>query len=191
MIAALVLAAGGSTRLGRPKQSLRVGGGTLLRRTVRAALDGGCRPVVVVLGCGAGDLQDEVAGVDVQRVLNRGWREGIASSIRAGVAAVRDRAVPGDGVLLMVCDQPLLSADVVRRVRESFDGRPGRRVACAYGGTVGVPALFEFSLFERLSALQGDRGAKPLLEEAGDELVRVSWPDGAVEIDRPEDLERL
>ena len=191
MIAAVLLAAGGSSRMGRAKQSLRYRGRTLLRHSVDAASDGGCDPVVVVLGCGADDLRTELAGLPVTIAVNERWNEGIGGSVRRGVETVISSSQPVDGVLLMLCDQPQVTADVVRRVRESYDGRAGRCVACEYAGTVGPPAIFDRSWFGHLLRLEGDRGAKPVLVEAGDLLVRVPWPEGAVEINRPEDYDTL
>lgn len=191
MIGAVVLAAGGSSRMGRPKQLLRLGGTSLLRRTVDAALEAGCRPVVVVLGAEAGRSRAEVDGLPVNVVVNEEWREGMASSIRAGIEALIEADLRVAAALLLVCDQPRLSGALLRRVCERFDGRAGRCVACAYAGTVGVPALFERALFDRLARLEGDRGAKELLHQAGDDLLTVPWPDGALEIDRPEEYESL
>jgi molybdenum cofactor cytidylyltransferase len=191
MIAALILAAGGSSRLGQPKQLLRYRGRTLVRNVAQAALDAGCRPVLVVLGAAADEVGSELNDLDVQVVLNTNWHEGMAASIRCGVQALPRGEQAIEAVVLTVCDQPLLSATVLRRVCAAYDGAPGRRVACEYAGTVGVPALFERSLFDELLALQGDTGAKSLLQAAGADLIRVSWPEGAIEVDRPGDLKRL
>jgi molybdenum cofactor cytidylyltransferase len=191
MIAALVLAAGGSSRLGRPKQALRHRGRSLLRRAIDAALGAGCAPVIVVLGSGAERLREETDPLPVEVVVNRRWAEGMAGSIRSGVEAIRAGHPTVDAILLLVCDQPHLTAAVAGRVCAAFDGRPGRRVACEYGETVGPPALFESSLAERLLGLEGDRGAKQLLLEAEADLVRIPWPAGALEVDRPADLRLL
>jgi len=147
--------------------------------------------VVVVLGAGADRLRGELEGLPVTRVLNERWSDGMAGSIRVGVREVQREGDPPDAVLLLLCDQPHLSADVVRRVLAMFDGREGSCVACEYGGTVGPPALFERSWLDRLLRLQGDHGAKQLLRDAGEALVRVPWPEGAVDLDRPEDLDAL
>lgn len=191
MIAAVLLAAGGSSRIGRPKQALRFQGQSLLRRAAEAATGGGCAPVVVVLGAGADRLRGELNGLPVTEVLNERWSDGMAGSIRLGVEAVLRGGDPVDGLLLLLCDQPHLTSGVVRRILAAFDGRPGRCVACEYEGTVGPPALFERSWFQSLCLLGGDRGAKQLLRDAGDALISVPWPEGAVDIDRPEDLDAL
>jgi molybdenum cofactor cytidylyltransferase len=191
VIAALILAAGESARLGRPKQLLPYRGRTLLRHVVECAAAGGCDPVLVVLGARADELLGRLEGTAAHRVLNEAWREGIGSSVRTGVAAVRHRWPDASAVLLLTCDQPRITPDLVRRIGERFDRAEGRIVACEYAGTIGVPALFERSLFPELLALSGSTGAKPVLEAHPTDVVRLPWPDGAKDIDRPEDLQLL
>jgi molybdenum cofactor cytidylyltransferase len=81
----------------------------------------------------------------------------------------------------------LLTPDVIRELCDAFDGAEGRMVACEYAGTFGVPALFERSRFGELLQLKGDRGAKRVLARHPEDVLRVPWPDGAVDIDRPGD----
>jgi molybdenum cofactor cytidylyltransferase len=191
VIAAVILAAGESARLGRPKQLLPYRGRTLLRHVVECAAAGGCDPVLVVLGARADELLGELEGTRAHRVLNDAWRQGIGSSVRAGVAAVRREWPDSNAVLLLTCDQPRITADLVRRIGERFDRSDARIVACEYAGTVGVPALFGRSLFPELLALSGSTGAKPVLEAHATDVVGLPWPDGAIDIDRPEDLRLL
>ena len=191
MIAAVLLAAGGSSRLGRSKQLVRYRGRTLLRRAAEAALDGGCDRVIVVLGADAERLREELDGLSVTPLLNERWSEGMAGSIRVGVEEVLRGDEPAEGVLLLLCDQPHLSAVVVGRVLAAFDGRPDRCVACEYDQTVGPPTLFGRDWHNALLRLEGDHGAKRLLRDAGEALVRVPWPDGAVDIDRSADVDCL
>ena len=188
MIVAVVLAAGESARLGRPKQLVEHRGRSLLRHTVESATAGGCDPVVVVLGYRAGDLRLEVESTGARIVVNAAWREGMASSIRTAVRSLPQLAPGARGVLLMTCDQLRIDPDVVRLLRERFDGSPGRMVACEYADTVGVPALFERSRFADLGRLRGPGGARQILLSDPDRLVRVPWPAGAVDVDREKDL---
>jgi molybdenum cofactor cytidylyltransferase len=191
VIAAVVLAAGESSRLGRPKQALPHRGRSLLRHTVECAVAAGCDPVLVVLGARAGELGAELDGTPARTVTNEDWREGIGSSVRAGVAAVERERPDARAVLLLVCDQPRLTPQVLRRLLERFRAAGPRIVACEYAGTVGVPALFERALFPELLELSGPTGAKPLLRTHAEEVVRLAWPDGDVDVDRPGDLDRL
>jgi molybdenum cofactor cytidylyltransferase len=191
LIAAIILAAGESARLGRPKQLLPFRGRSLLRHVIDCATEGGCDPVLVVLGARAEEMRAELEGSAAQRVLNAAWRQGIGSSVRTGVAAVRQRWPAASAVLLLTCDQPRITPQLVRRICDRFDRADARIVACEYAGTIGVPALFERSLFPELLALPGTTGAKPVLEAHPTEVVRLAWPDGAEDIDRPEDLRLL
>jgi len=188
MIAAVVLAAGASTRLGRPKQLLLYQGSSLLRRTVDCAADAGYGPVIVVVGAVADAVSAEVEGLPVEVVRNDAWQEGMGSSIRAGVQIVKERLPRIRAVVLLACDQPLLTPGILRDLGDGFDGVAGRMVACEYAGTVGVPALFERSRFEDLLKLRGPGGAKSVLEAHPSDVVRFPWPDGSIDIDRPEDL---
>ncbi len=90
--------------------------------------------------------------------------------------------------MLLTYDQPGIEAEIVRRILERFDGAPGRLVACEYADTLGVPAVFERSLFPDLCALSGPGGAKSVLQAHHDDLLRFPWPDGAWDVDRAEDL---
>jgi molybdenum cofactor cytidylyltransferase len=187
MIAALILAAGASSRMGRPKQLLTFHGRPLLRHAIDAALGGGCRPVIVVIGAHAGLLQAEFRSLPVEFCFNENWEGGLAESIRCGVAALRAHGEQLRAALLMAGDQPLVSATLVSRLCDAFDGARGRMVACEYAGTVGIPALFEISCFDRLLELRGDRGAKSVLLAEPGMLLRCPWPEGACDINTPED----
>ncbi len=194
MIAAVILAAGASSRFGSPKGLLEFEGRTLLSRTIRCARKGGCDPVVLVLGADAERCRGEAVGDQVQVVVNPEWDEGMGSSIRAGISALAGRAEIR-GALLLTCDQPLLTSSLVVDLRTAFEDlaadSPRSAVVCGYAGTRGIPALFGASVFAALQRLRGDRGAKTVLDQEVDQVCVIEWPDGAVDIDRPEDYEDL
>ena len=177
-IPAIILAAGASRRLGRPKQLVLHQGETLLRRAVAAA--SACAPVVVVTGCGSEAMAAELAGLGVEVVFNPRWEEGMASSIRAGVKALPP-GVPG--ALFLVCDQPAVDAALVAKLLAAWKGEP---VACAYGGVRGIPAILPARVFPGLLALEGDRGARGFLQ--GEDVVEVPFEQGAWDVDEPGDL---
>jgi molybdenum cofactor cytidylyltransferase len=191
LIAAVILAAGASARLGRPKQLLAYRGRTLLRHVVDCAAAGGCDPVLVVLGAHADAVRAELEETTAHAVRNDAWRQGVGSSVRAGVDAVQRGWQDASAVLLLTCDQPRLTPELVRRLRERFVRTAARIVACEYAGIVGVPALFARSLFPELLALPGPTGAKPVLQAHAREVVGFAWPDGAADVDTPEDLSLL
>jgi molybdenum cofactor cytidylyltransferase len=181
-VPAVILAAGASRRLGTPKQLVAWGGDSLLRRIVRTALAGD-GPVTVVTGFRAPDMAAHLAGLPVKVVVNPQWEEGMASSVRAGVASLE----PGvSGVLLLLCDQPGVDPALLARLQDAHRADPQAVAACGYGGTRGTPALFPARAFPALLALRGDRGARSLL--TGPEVVVVPFPEGGLDVDRPEDL---
>jgi len=190
VIAGVVLAAGGSVRLGRPKALVEIGGRPLVLRAAEAVLGGGCAPVVVVVGAEAAGVRSVLAATGVRIVVHEGWARGIAGSIRAGVAVVEPHPEV-EAVLLAVCDQPALDAVVIRRLLDAWRARPAGRslAACAYAGTLASPAVFPRARFADLAALRGDRGAASLLRRDRSAVVPVPWPDGARDVDRPEDVE--
>ena len=181
MTAAVILAAGASTRLGESKQLLELGGKTLLERAVETALSAGCDPVVVVLGANAGRI---AAGSDLRRawvVVNAGWAEGMGSSVRAGVELVQGFATVG-GLVLMTCDMPgVLSAHLARLV-----GEGAATVASRYAGRAAVPAYFPRGSFAGLLQLEGDAGARTML----DGVKTVDLVGGEMDVDTPADAER-
>jgi molybdenum cofactor cytidylyltransferase len=192
VVDAILLAAGPSSRLGRPKQLLPFAGGTLLERA-GAALQGATpRRLIVVLGAGAAEVLAglEAASFPFEAVENRAWRSGLGSSIRAGLAAL-DREPPADGVLLGVCDQPLVPAAHFTRLRDAFSSSPDSVVASAYGGTAGVPAVFPRALFTELRALPAAWGAKTVIVRQGARVLRVPCAEAAFDIDTAADYGSL
>lgn len=195
-VGAVVLAAGASTRLGHPKQLVHHDGEPLVRRAARVALAAGASPVVVVLGAHADRIApalDGVAGLTV--VTHARWRDGLASSLTAGLAALRtledrDGHPPVDGVLLTVCDQPLVDVVAVTELLAVFTGRGGV-VAAAYAGTVGVPAVIGRDHLAALRDLAGDGGAGRWLRAHPALVTPVPLPAAAVDVDTAADVEQL
>jgi molybdenum cofactor cytidylyltransferase len=188
---AIILAAGASTRMGTNKQLLMVDGRPLVVRAVEAALEGGLWPVIVVLGANAAEIRPVLARHTVLPVENAAWPEGMASSVRAGIGALRQFSRDMDGVLLAVCDQPGFTPEVVRRLRAARETSGRSMAAASYAGQVGVPALFSQQHFPALAALTGEQGARVLLQQGGDDVAAVDMPPLALDLDTPEDVRRL
>lgn len=188
-IAAVVLAAGASTRLGKPKQLIEIEGERLLCRTVRLALEAGCAPVFVVLGYEAERMQAELDGLTATAVVNGTWTEGMGSSLRRGMEAVCAMETPPAAVLLLVCDQPRLTVEHLRKLLAEQGADEERITASEYAGRAGVPAVFGRRYFAELLAVEGDRGAREVIQRHTDRIRTVWWPDGERDLDRPEDLE--
>lgn len=190
--AAVILAAGGSRRLQQPKQLVRLEGETLLSRAIGAAMEAGAHPVVVVLGARFELIHASMARGEVLVVRNEAWEQGIASSIRAGLEALAASESENDGVLLMTCDQPRVTAGHLRALLDGFDEHGAEViVASAYGGTVGVPAVFPAQVYPELMKLQGDQGARKIIAQPPCRVVQIGLPGGEVDVDLPEDLARL
>lgn len=180
-IAGVVLAAGASRRLGSPKQLQMLHGKPLLYRAVRVAAEAGCSPVVVVLGAEAEKIRAACPLDDVVVVINGGWEEGMASSLRLGVETCRLIARQAEGLIVMTCDQPAMTADHLRELMQRKSATASR-----YGGRNGVPAFFPASDFDALLKLRGDTGARDLIANA----EAIDLEGGEVDIDTVEDMER-
>ena len=182
-IACAVLAAGGSTRMGSPKQLLALDGQPLIARVLCAAAF--LSDVAVVLGAHAQEIARAVEGHHILH--NPRWSLGMGTSVHTAVHWAQQ--LDADGLLLCTCDQVLISRAHLERLVEAFT-RTGTTVASHYSGAPGVPALIEARYFERLLQIQGDRGAGPLLR-SGIGLTSIDWPEGAVDLDTPEDVARF
>ena len=180
-IPAVILAAGASTRLGSPKQLAMLGDETLLQRAIRVAREAGCAPLIVVLGAEATRVLLDGLPDDTVPVINEQWEEGMASSIRLGVRACGIIAKGAEGVVLMTCDQPAVTSKHLQWLMLRVEIKASR-----YAGRNGVPAFFPKKSFNTLMALEGDAGARALLENARYEELE----GGDLDVDTEEDLAR-
>jgi molybdenum cofactor cytidylyltransferase len=185
----IILAAGASRRLGQPKQLARVAGETLLGRTVRVVRESGAQPVFVVVGAYCERILAAVDLTGTHSILNPEWEQGIASSIRAGVTGLL-RELPGAAaVLLLVCDQPRLTAEHLRALVATMEGRMEPViVASCYAGVTGIPAIFPRSEFAQLLGLRGDAGARSLLRNPRCAMMTVAFEGGEMDVDTEADL---
>lgn len=191
-VAALILAAGGSRRLGRPKQLLEFEGETLLARTVRLSSHSGAFPVLAVLGSSADQIVASVHSTAVQFVMNQDWEQGIAASIHAGLHALEELAPATQGVILLTCDQPRLTAEHLESMLQEFLESKGEAIiASAYAGTLGTPVIFPREDFAGLYTLKGDQGARSLLKGNRRVIREIPLPGGEIDIDHPADLDLL
>lgn len=186
-VGCVVLAAGGSSRFGSPKQLEEMDGETLVHRAARAAVESGAKVVVLVAGASFDEVKASVSDLDsVIVVFNPHWRDGLASSLRAGLHAISSHASI-DGVLLTLADQPLVQSESLRKLVELFDDAH-RIVAASHESSPGVPALIGIEFVNDLRELEGDRGARSWLVEHKDIVTLVEMPEAAADVDAPADL---
>lgn len=186
-IVCVVLAAGGSRRLGRPKQLLLYRGVPLVRHVASQVLKMPFAASAIVLGAAQRAVDEALGALTIERLANPGWSAGLASSVRvaAGWAAARGAAA----LVLVLADQPFLDAAHLERLVGAW-GADAPVVASEYGSLRALPALFDASRFRALGALEGDRGAARILRD-DPAVVRIPWPEGLVDVDTEEDARAL
>jgi molybdenum cofactor cytidylyltransferase len=190
-VAGVVLAAGGSTRFGKPKQFALFQGETFIRRIAAAAIEAGCAPVVVVTGEDSAQVTLELTGLAVSIAINPRWPSGLGSSIGVGVQRAIDLVADLDASLLLTCDQPFVSAPVLAQIIQLRLTSAKPIVASAYATTLGIPALFDRSCFPDLLRLEGDSGAKKIILARPHDVVPFDFPAGEIDIDTATDYEKL
>jgi molybdenum cofactor cytidylyltransferase len=189
--AAVLLAAGASTRLGQPKQLVLLNGESLLRRTARLALEAGCSPVFVVLGFQPQQMRPELETLPVQITVNPQWQEGMGSSLRCGMTALCEARPQPQAVLVLVCDQPRLSLNHLQELLARHKAVATLITASVYATRTGVPAIFSASLYPELLATAGEQGARNLIRAHAAEVQGIPWPEGELDLDLPEDLNHI
>jgi molybdenum cofactor cytidylyltransferase len=190
-IGVILLGAGASSRLGNPKQLLLYDGQTLLQHSLQVADASDAHPVVLVLGAHADSIKEEIDGISAHTVLNAEWKEGMASSIKCGVQKLVDINPNTEGAVLMVCDQPFVSASLLNEMVHAYKQSGKQIITCTYANTFGPPTLFHKSIFPELLQLKGDVGARSILALNADKVELVLFPEGNLDIDTQEDYERL
>ena len=196
VIAAVVLAAGRSTRFsggaeGVTKLVAQVDGAPLVRRVAEAAADSGARPVIVVTGHARDAVMAALAGLDFREARNPDFASGIASSVKAGLAALPSSC---DGALIFLADMPRVTAQLARELIDAFRADPDLdAVAPLVEGRRGNPVLLARGLFAEAMQLAGDEGARKLLMRANVRVAEIAVGDkgAALDVDTPEALDAL
>lgn len=189
--AVIILAAGSSSRLGRPKQLLPFNGKSLLENAIDVANDSIGEPVIVILGSNAEILEKEILEKKVHTEENREWQEGMASSVRCGISALMRIAPAVDAAIIMVCDQPFVSPELLNELINQQKNTGKLIVTSQYENAIGPPALFYKTIFPELLKLKGDAGARKIIEQRKDDVATVSFKKGNIDIDTETDYKNL
>jgi xanthine dehydrogenase accessory factor len=182
----VILAAGGSTRMGEPKQLLDIDGRTLLRRAAAVALEAGCGPVAVVVGANADRMRAELAGLPVRIVRNDEWSAGLSTSVKAGLAALESEV---ENVLFVPCDLPGVDATVLTTLIAARERTGKPLIVSGYAGAWGSPMLVARSHWPQVRELTGDRGAQKVAYAHADDVECVPFARGSFDIDTPADYD--
>jgi len=189
--AIIVLAAGSSSRLGRPKQLINFQGKSLLQHAVDEALQTSLQPIIVVVGGHDDAIIKTLKEAKVTIIKNLNWKEGISSSIRCGLEALLEINPIIDGVIFMVCDQPHVTKFLLESLLKEQQKFGQPIVASTYENIQGTPVLFHKCFFSQLMELTGDTGARKLIKQNSEKASSVPFPKGAIDIDTLEDYEKL
>ncbi|MFL0684411.1 MAG: NTP transferase domain-containing protein [Algoriphagus aquaeductus] len=186
----IILAAGSSSRLGRPKQLIEFQGKNFIQKAIKEAKKSKADSFVVVLGWNPDLIKTGFDSDKIPYVINENWEEGMASSMQAGLRFLIEKEHP-DQVILMLVDQPFVDSKLLDRLILEKENSGKGIVACSYLKTLGVPAIFDQSYFEEMLKLKGSEGAKKVIMKNSADVYAIDFPLGAVDLDTEGDLERL
>lgn len=190
-IAAIILAAGASTRMGASKQMLQVNGEYLLTRTIKTTEGAIIDHIVVVLGARDALHRTIISNQQVNVVTNEAWAAGMGSSIKSGLQSLLSEHPDLDAVIILVCDQPMLTSEIIAGIISTFHTTKKPIVASGYSASAGVPALFARSYFDKLNQLPDDQGAKKVILQNSADVVVVPFPGGEIDLDTMEDYQKF
>lgn len=187
----IILAAGQSARLGRPKQLIKYRNKTLLKHIADEAFASVGEKLLIVLGAYKELLTAELDEQNVNLIYNEDWQSGMASSVVSGLSGLLAIYPDIDGVIFTVCDQPFVSSQLFNVLIAKHQQTNSGIVASYYNDTAGVPALFSKKYFNELLTLSGEEGARKLFKLHKEDLQQVNFPEGAIDIDTEDDVLKL
>ena len=186
-ISIVILAAGSSSRMGQPKQLLPFNGFSLLEQAVITAKNSKADHVLVVLGSGATENKKAIKHLSVETILHDRWAEGMGSSLKKGLTECLKKFQETKAILVMVCDQPKLTTNHLNALIDTYSKTQNIVVASRYASTVGVPAIFDHSLFGDILRVDNHQGAKSIILKHQTNLMAVDLKGGEIDLDTPED----
>ncbi len=189
-ISIIILGAGSSSRMGQPKQRITLNGYPLLAQAVITAKNSAASHVLVVLGSGAVENKQVIENLGVEIVFHDGWAEGMGSSLKKGLTSCQEKFPETQAILVMVCDQPSITTQHLNTLMDTYTKTQKSVVASHYALTLGVPAVFDGSLFPEILHMANDQGAKNIILNNQAKRVAIDLPGGEIDLDTPEDLKR-
>ncbi|MFK7926003.1 MAG: NTP transferase domain-containing protein [Bacteroidia bacterium] len=188
MIVGILLAAGEASRMGQPKQLLTYQGQTFIHHAVMSLLHAPCDRIIVVLGAHDDSVRPGLTHLPVKIMYNPDWKEGMSSSIKAGMSLVPENA---DAVMISLVDQPKVDANWFSKMLVARKQKEAKLVVTDYGEKLGVPALFSTPWLPSLRSLQGEYGARDLIRNNAEQALALKFEAAAQDIDTPEDYQQL
>ena len=189
--AVIILAAGESSRMGQPKQLLPYLETTLLERAFETACSLAGARVCIVLGSGAETILPIIANASENIIINKDWKTGMSSTIKCGLQYILSKYPATDGVIFMTCDQPYITNENLNEMIAMRRENGKTIIAASYADTIGIPVLFGARLFSELMQLNGDKGAKQIIQKYPDDVAEILIPRAAIDIDTPEQFQAL
>ncbi len=190
-IGIIILAAGASSRLGKPKQLVKFQYKTLISRTIETAIQTRCKDIIVVLGSNTESVKEEIKNFPVQICINNNWQNGMASSIKCGLEELLATHSKLNAAIIMLCDQPFIESKHIDLLIETFTHSKKPIIAAKYKNIAGVPAFFSCEVFDELLKMKGDKGARKIIAENPDLVQTVAIVEAEFAIDTPEDIKKL
>ncbi len=191
LVGGILLAAGGSTRLGYPKQLLELDGKTLVEIALEKILQILPQTITVVTGGSAEKVRAKLKGKNINLAYNENWQSGMASSIKTGMQNLLKRLPEVDAVMICLCDQPFLTSDHLEALLKATEDKPQKIIASHYNNLASVPAIFKKSVFEDLLNLEGQQGARRVIRKSEEQTFTVPFAKGIYDVDTVEDWEKI
>ncbi|UII19482.1 nucleotidyltransferase family protein [Fulvivirga ligni] len=186
-IGIIILAAGSSSRMGKPKQLLPLGKGSMLSHVVQESLKSHAAEVICVLGANSTLIQSEINSSAVRVLINDSWQHGLGTSIACAV----EHCEHLDALLITLGDQPLVDTEYLNDMIREFRSNNDKIIATSYDGRPGVPALFPKAYFKDLQQLTGDQGAKTILKQNAPDIIILEANDKTFDVDTEADYNQL
>jgi molybdenum cofactor cytidylyltransferase len=183
----ILLAAGESSRLGRPKQLLPMVDKTMIEHLIEEAITSNVANIFVVLGANKDKISEKIKHYNIEALINEEYKSGMSSSIKLGLNYLLKHKRKPDALIIMLCDQPFVSSVIINKIIEKYLATNFPIVNCNYGSSYGPPVLFDQSLFDELLTMKGMEGAKEVVQQNRNKLTHIYFPQGIKDIDTEED----